>query len=101
MQKQKKEEEAAEMTKKTVYVIAKDVAAGGEVLPTDDQGKTTQNLLKMVEIDSQLVPSTAITQLNYATSITQDTLFKIELKAGTVLTSEMLVAKEDVANRRY
>lgn len=97
MQQQKKEQEVIELAKKTVYVLAKDVKAGAEVLPTDDQGKVTENLLKMVEVDSQLVPSTAITELNYFTLITEDTLFKIELKAGTVLTTEMLVAKEDVA----
>ena len=97
IQQQKKEKEKAEIAKKTVYVLTKDVSAGGEVLPKDKEGKTAEDLLKMVEVDAQVVPATAITNLNRSSAITENTLFKIELKAGTILTENMLVNKEDVA----
>lgn len=95
MYSDKKEQEAIENAKKHVYILAQDVKAGANVISQDT---TAAALLTTMEVDSQLVPETALTLSTYAATVTENTLFKIELKKGTVLTQEMLVESEDVTS---
>ena len=96
MYKNKKEQEAIELAKQRVYVLVQDVKAGASVVLTDET--TGATLLRTEEVDSKLVPTTSVTSLNYGTFVNANTLYKIDLKAGTVLTQELLVEAEDVTN---
>lgn len=87
MQQQKQETAVIENAKSTVYVLTKSVSAGSNVDITQ---------LKAVDVTKDAVPMSAITSLNYATSITENSLYKINLPSGTVLSLDMIVESEDV-----
>lgn len=94
MYQQKEESEEIENAKQTVYVLAKDVVAGSNVLEKGTTGKLT-NALILVDVVNDAVPKTAITAANYSTLITENSLYKIDLKAGTTLSSDMIVEADD------
>ncbi len=85
------EEEEIELAKKSVYVLAQDVTAGSTVALKDDSGKI---LLTLTEVDSTIAPTTIIA----LTDITENSLFKVDLAAGTILTSDLIVEAEDVTS---
>ena len=96
MYSQKRKETEIEESKIAVYVLMKDYDAGESILTKNEAtGATTNTGLIIKEIESDYVPSTAITSANYATLINEDTITKIALKANTVLTSEMVVQSEE------
>lgn len=68
---------ANEAKLKTVYVVSKDISSGGEV--------STSNL-KQVTASSDVIPNNALN----AASITENTVAKIDLKAGTIITTDMV-----------
>ena len=104
--KQKKEEKAIENSKVFVYALAQDVKAGDNVEQMDETG--TQ-LTKIVELKSSEAPATAIHKKEdekgnmvldeFYTKVSNNTLYKIDLKAGTILTEEMLVEAEDLTTK--
>lgn len=87
MQQQKQETEIIENAKETVYVLKSNVLAGSNVQMAQ---------LMAVDVTKEAVPMSAITALNYATSITENSLYKIDLQAGTPLSLDMIVESEDV-----
>lgn len=87
MYQQKQQEEAVENAKQTVYVLATDVTSGASVLI---------NELKAIDVTKDAVPVSAITNLNYASIVTENTQYKIDLPAGTVLSEDMIVESDDV-----
>lgn len=90
-----KEQEEIEATRKMVYVLKQDLVAGATILEANNEGKFVDNYLTIVEVDANLAPSTAITVQNYSQEITKEKVTKIDLKAGTVLTTDMIVNSED------
>lgn len=86
IKKQQKEAEAV----KSVYVLAKDVKAGESLI----QEKTT--ITKKVSVNINTVPTTAITEENYSKKINKNSVAKINLKSGTVLSEEMIIEAEDI-----
>ena len=96
MYKQKNEKEEIENSKETVYVLKKDVTAGTNIAKTNDKGEISiSDILTAVEVTKDAVPKTAITASNYKTAITANSLFKIDLKSSTVLSTEMIIESED------
>ena len=87
MYQQNEEKEVLENAKVTVYVLAKNVTSGANV---------KINELKAIDVTSDAVPTSAITTLNYSTIVTENSLYKIDLPAGTVLSEDMIVESEDV-----
>lgn len=87
MYKQKEEKQEIESAKTTVYVLTKNVTSGSNVSISD---------VMAVEVTKDAVPLSAITTLNYATSVTEDSLYKINLQSGTILSTDMIVQAEDV-----
>lgn len=87
MQQQKQETEIIENAKQTVYVLTKNVSAGSNI---------EMSQLKAIDVTKDAVPMSAITSLNYATSITENSLYKIDLQSGTVLSLDMIVESNDV-----
>lgn len=77
-----KEEEA---TMKNVYVVSKEIKSG-ENVKTDD--------LKKILVTGQAVPNNAISESN----ITGETIAKIDLKVGMVVTENMLSEKSEETN---
>lgn len=73
---------AHESKMKNVYVVSKDIKSGEEV--------STANL-KQVSAVVDAVPNDAVTALE----LTDDTIAKIDLKVGTVITSNMVTTKEE------
>lgn len=85
--KQRVETQEIEDSKVTVYMLAQDVVSGNSV---------TIDKLTLIEVVADATPTTAIDVNNFATYITENSIFKIDLKAGTVLSSDMIVENEDV-----
>ena len=73
-------EEKAAIVYRTVYVLNTDVLSG-DIL--DGKG-----MLK--EVESSFAPNNAITSANFASYITENATAKIALRAGTVLTTDMV-----------
>lgn len=88
MKKQQNEKEKMENAKTMVYVLAQDCESGDNV-----QGKITAK-----EVPNDYVPATAITSVAYMQKVDADTVAKIDLKVGTVLTEEMIVQSDDKIN---
>lgn len=85
--KQRVETQEIEDSKVTVYMLAQDVVSGNSV---------TIDKLALIEVVADATPITAIDVNNFATYVTENSIFKIDLKAGTVLSSDMIVENEDV-----
>jgi len=79
----KKEQEAIQYQK--VYVLSQDVLSGDNI----------EGAGKIQEIEARFVPNNAIKSADMAEYITEKTTAKIELRKGTVLTTDM-VNKEGV-----
>lgn len=96
MHKQQTEKEEIENSKETVYVLKKDISAGTNIAKTNDKGEVSiTDMLKTVEVTKDAVPKNAINGNNYKTAITANSLAKIDLKTGTVLSTDMLVEAEN------
>lgn len=67
---------------KNVYVVAKDIDSGDEISLTS---------LKQVSATGEAIPNDAISIGN----ITEETIAKIDLKVGTVLTNSMVTEKDE------
>lgn len=94
----KKEQEEIDNARKTVYVLKEDVSAGTNVGTMNNNNILVTPSLRLMEVESEVAPSTAVTVASYATTINDETLFKIDLKANTILTTEMLVQAEDATS---
>ena len=100
MQKKKKEEESIENAKIFVYALSQDVKAGANVKLTDDEGIP---MTKLIEVKVSEAPATAIHKQvegvlldEFYSKVDENTLYKIDLKAGTILTEEMFIQSEDI-----
>ncbi len=87
MYQEKTEKEVIENAKVTVYVLSMNVTSGANVQMSD---------LKSVEVTKDAVPVSAITTANYASIVTENSIYKIDLPLGTVLSEDMIVESEDV-----
>ena len=87
MYQQKEETEVVESAKVTVYVLATNVTSGQNV---------QMGQLKTIDVTREAVPTSAITALNYGVNITENSLYKIDLQSGTILSSDMIVEAEEV-----
>lgn len=96
MYKQKQEAEEIENDKVAVYVLTKNVTSGDNIAEKTEKGNLMTNELMLVEVVSDAVPVSAVTLANYSTVITENSLFKIDLKAGTILSTDMIVESEEV-----
>ena len=95
MYKQKTENEEIENDKITVYVLIKDVESGTNVATKTEKGGILTKELATVEVTRKAAPETAITASNYSNVITENSLFKIDLKSGTILSTDMIVESSD------
>ncbi len=95
MYQQKTEKEEIENAKVTVYVLLKDVTSGSNVATKTEKGGLLTNGLTTVEVTKSAVPDTAITASNYSSAITENSIYKIDLKAGTILSTDMLIESQD------
>ena len=95
MYKQKTENEEIENDKITVYVLIKDVESGTNVATNTEKGGILTKELATVEVTRKAAPETAITASNYSNVITENSLFKIDLKSGTILSTDMIVESSD------
>lgn len=73
-------QEQAEIVYKSVYVVSQGVTSGGKIMGS----------IVLQQVNSTNVPNNAITESNFATYITDSTTTKIQVEAGTVLTTDML-----------
>lgn len=85
IKKQKDEQEKIENAKTMVYVLTADCVSGDNI-----SGKVTTK-----EIADDLLPATAITVETYAQLVDTDTVAKIALSAGTILSENMIVQSEE------
>lgn len=86
LKKQQDEKKQIEEAKTNVYVLANDCVSGENI---------SEKIISK-EVQNDLVPSTAITSLNFSSIIDENTVAKIDLKKGTVLSSDMIAESEDV-----
>ena len=88
LQVTKLKSEAAELQKSyvTAYVLQTDMKSGDYI---------TQSNLKEEKISTQMLPSDVITSANLYENIDENTIVKIDLKAGTVLTSSAISKSEE------
>lgn len=86
LKKQQNEKKQIEEAKTNVYVLANDCVSGENI---------SEKIISK-EVQNDLVPSTAITSLNFSSIIDENTVAKIDLKKGTVLSSDMIAESEDV-----
>lgn len=80
LKKLKDEEAARDAKMKQAYVLAEDVKSGGEL-----DGK-----VQLMKVDTLVIPENALTK-----PITENTVAKIDLKIGTVITNDMVRESED------
>lgn len=88
MKKQHEEKEKIENAKTYVYVLSQDCAAGDNIM----------SKLATKEVQNDVIPSTALTTLTYAENVNEDTVAKIDLKTGTIITSDMIVKGENLVS---
>ena len=101
----KKEQDAIVAAQRTVYVVSEDVASGSGIQITAVEGDTSRipNVTQNVA-DSSVVPENAATPSDFYSDESQseartDLVAKIDLKAGTILTKDMLTtSSEQVTN---
>ena len=85
MKKQQDEKEKIENAKTSVFVLIQDCTAGDNI----------KEKLISKEVQDDLVPSSALISLE---NVNDDTVAKIDLKLGTIVTEEMIVQSEDAVN---
>lgn len=95
MYQQKAEKEEIENDKVTVYVLIKDVKSGTNVATKTEKGGLLTSELSTVEVTRKAAPETAITASNYSNVITENSIFKIDLKSGTILSTDMIEESGD------
>ena len=101
----KKEQDAIKAAERTVYVVSEDVSSGSGIQITAIEGDTsrTPNVTQDVA-DSSVVPENVATSSDFysdedLTQARADLVAKIDLKAGTILTRDMLTtSSEQVTN---
>lgn len=74
----KEQEKKEQLAIKTAYVLTQSVKSGTPI---------TADLLKEVKVDNSVVPSNAISLEN----LTENTISKIALEAGTIISNDMIV----------
>lgn len=95
MYQQKTEQKQIENDKVTVYVLIKDVKSGTNVATKTEKGGLLTSELSTVEVTRKAAPETAITASNYSSVITENSIFKIDLKSGTILSTDMIEESGD------
>ena len=85
---QKKKEETIENSKVDVYVLNKDFSAGESINIAS---------LRIENVESTLAPKSAITLANYAQFVKENTVTKVKLDSGTILTADLIVDQDEVA----
>lgn len=101
----KKEQDAAKAAQRNVYVVSEDVSSGSGIQITAIEGDTsrTPNVTQDIA-DSAVVPDNIATSSDFysdegQTQARSDLIAKIDLKAGTILTKDMLTtSSEQVTN---
>lgn len=87
MFEQREQEQETELAQTTVYVLMKDVTSGSSVSIAD---------LKQVAVTKDAVSLSSLTSENFLTAVTENSLYKINLKAGTILSTDMIAQAEDI-----
>lgn len=101
----KKEQDAIKAAQRTVYIVSEDVSSGSGIQITAIEGDTTRlpNVTENIA-DSSVVPENIATSSDFysdegRTQARSDLVAKIDLKAGTILTKDMLTtSSEQVTN---
>ena len=101
----KKEQDAIKAAERTVYVVSEDVSSGSGIQITAIEGDTSRepNVTQDVA-DASVVPENVATASDFYSDEGQsqprsDLVAKIDLKAGTILTKDMLTtSSEQVTN---
>lgn len=101
----KKEQDAIKAAERTVYVVSEDVSSGSGIQITAIEGDTSRepNVTEDVA-DASVVPENVATSADFysdegQTQARADLVAKIDLKAGTILTKDMLTtSSEQVTN---
>lgn len=101
----KKEQDAIKAAQRTVYIVSEDVSSGSGIQITAIEGDTTRlpNVTENIA-DSSVVPENIATSSDFysdegQTQARSDLVAKIDLKAGTILTKDMLTtSSEQVTN---
>lgn len=101
----KKEQDAIKAAERTVYVVSEDVSSGSGIQITAIEGDTSRepNVTQDVA-DASVVPENVATSSDFYSDEGQsqprsDLVAKIDLKAGTILTKDMLTtSSEQVTN---
>lgn len=101
----KKEQDAIKAAERTVYVVSEDVSSGSGIQITAIEGDTSRepNVTEDVA-DASVVPENIATSADFysdegQTQARSDLVAKIDLKAGTILTKDMLTtSSEQVTN---
>ena len=101
----KKEQDAIKAAERTVYVVSEDVSSGSGIQITAIEGDTSRepNVTEDVA-DASVVPENIATSADFysdegQTQARADLVAKIDLKAGTILTKDMLTtSSEQVTN---
>lgn len=101
----KKEQDALEAAKRVVYVVSEDISSGSGVQISAIEGDTSRiPNIQQEEADGAVVPENVATSSDFYSDegLTQprsDIVAKIDLKAGTILTKDMLTtSSEQVTN---
>ena len=101
----KKEQDALEAAKRVVYVVSEDISSGSGVQISAIEGDTSRiPNIQQEEGDGAVVPENVATSSDFYSDegLTQprsDIVAKIDLKAGTILTKDMLTtSSEQVTN---
>ena len=101
----KKEQDALEAAKRVVYVVSEDISSGSGVQISAIEGDTSRiPNIQQEEADRAVVPENVATSSDFYSDegLTQprsDIVAKIDLKAGTILTKDMLTtSSEQVTN---
>lgn len=101
----KKEQDAMKAAERTVYLVTEDVASGSGIQITTIEGDTSRSPNVTQDVaDSSVVPENIATASDFYSDEGQsqprsDLVAKIDLKAGTILTKDMLTtSSEQVTN---
>lgn len=81
LNKLQQEKRQQETSMKKVYVVSRDIKSGEVV---------SYEYIKQVSVVSSVIPSNVL-----STELTQDTIAKINLNAGTIITNDMVTEKTD------
>ena len=97
----KKEQDAMKAAERTVYLVTEDVASGSGIQITTIEGDTSRSPNVTQDVaDSSVVPENIATASDFYSDEGQsqprsDLVAKIDLKAGTILTKDMLTVSSE------